>query len=69
MDRIAVSSTNLKDVGYDRARRVLEVGFHHGGVYQYFDVPESVAQGLFDASSKGQYLACYVKGTYRYEQL
>lgn len=38
MDRTPVSSTNLKSVGYDAVNRVLEIEFHDGGIYQYFNV-------------------------------
>lgn len=69
MDRIPVSSSNLRDVGYDPTGRVLEVGFKDGSVYQYFEVPASVAEGLLSASSKGGYLARNVKGRYRYVRL
>lgn len=34
MQRQPISSSNLKTVGYDADTQVLEIEFHHGGVYQ-----------------------------------
>lgn len=69
MYRQPVSSSNIANIGYDPASQVLEVGFNSGGVYQYYDVPASIYQGLMNASSHGSYLAKYVKGTYRYRRV
>jgi len=70
MQRTAVSSSNLASVGYDPARRVLEVEFLDGSIYQYFGVPESVYRGLMAASSHGSYLDTHVKkGGYSYQRV
>lgn len=70
MERISVQSSNLASVGYDSASHTLEIEFHHGGVYQYFNVPESVYDGLMSASSHGQYFDRNVKKAgYNYRQV
>ncbi|WP_276607243.1 KTSC domain-containing protein [Streptomyces sp. A0958] len=61
-----VRSSNLRSVGYDQAERVLEVAFHSGGLYRYENVPAEVHVALMMSSSKGGYLAQFVKGRYRY---
>jgi len=61
MDRESVYSSNLSSVGYDPSSQTLEVKFNHGGIYQYFNVPESVYNGLMNANSKGQYFDRNVK--------
>ena len=66
MVRTPVTSSNIQSIGYDPATQTLEVGFHHGGVYQYFGVPESEFKGLMAASSKGSFLAARIKGRFRY---
>lgn len=66
MQRQAVSSSNVASIGYDPTSTLLEVEFHDGNVYQYFDVPQQVFDGLVGAASVGQYLNAHVKGTYRY---
>ena len=57
---------SLAGFGYDDERRVLKVEFKNGSVYDYFDVPGQVFNGMKSASSVGQYLAQQVKGTFRY---
>ena len=69
MERISVDSSNLRSVGYDLRTSTLEVEFTNGSVYQYFDVPESVHEGLISSGSKGQYFNSFVKGVYRYARL
>ena len=39
MKRELVTSSNILELGYDEESRILEVVFHSGNVYQYFDVP------------------------------
>lgn len=53
MKREKVSSSNLASIGYDAANEILEVEFNHGGVYQYFDVPEDVCEELMNTDSHG----------------
>lgn len=69
MRRRPVSSSNLRSVGYDPETRVLEVEFHHGGVYQYFGVPASVYSSLMSVGSHGSYLHSHVKGVYPYTRI
>lgn len=66
MERQNVTSSNIKSVGYDKETNTLEVEFNNGGIYQYFDVPEQVAEALLAASSVGGYLASNVKNSYRF---
>ncbi len=66
MIRIPVTSSNITAIGYDEASRTLEIEFTSGAIYQYFDVPPAVHQGLMSASSHGSYLASSIKGEYRY---
>lgn len=66
MERIPVDSSNISSIGYDEDSSTLEIEFHSGAVYQYFDVPLNVYQGIMEAASKGQYLAQHIKGYYRF---
>lgn len=69
MERQSVSSSNVSSVGYDPASSTLEVEFLDGSVYQYFDVPQQIADGLVGAASVGSFLNQNIKGTYRYVKL
>ncbi|HUN14483.1 MAG TPA: KTSC domain-containing protein [Alistipes sp.] len=67
MERQYVSSSNIASIGYDFDNMILEVEFLSGAVYQYFDVPQSIYDGLMAADSHGKYFAAYIKkGGYRY---
>ncbi|MFK5604644.1 KTSC domain-containing protein [Haloferax volcanii] len=69
MNREPVSSSNLSSVGYDQSNQILEIEFHGGRVYQYFDVPSRVHQALMNASSHGKYFHRNIKDNYNYNQI
>jgi len=69
MQRKPVTSSNLAEIGYDEKRRVLEVLFKSGTLYQYFEVPPREYQALMQASSHGQYLNANIKGRFRYARV
>ena len=62
------SSSNVAAARYDLELLLLEVEFHNGGRYHYYDVPDQVAQRFDQADSKGQFLAANIKGHYRYSR-
>lgn len=65
MDRVPVSSSNLKSVGYDEISQILEIEFHsEGRIYQYSSVPKYRHEGLMNASSKGSYFHAYIRDKY-----
>ncbi|RFC34729.1 MAG: KTSC domain-containing protein [Candidatus Nitrotoga sp. LAW] len=59
-------SSNITRFAYDDTSYVLKVEFKNGGLYDYFDVPQHIFEGMRSAPSKGQYLAQQIKGAYRY---
>lgn len=67
MNRQFVNSSNLNSVGYDDG--VLEIAFHHGGTYQYFNVPSFIYSGLLSASSKGTYFHENIKNNYQHSRI
>lgn len=69
MKRQQVESSNLASVGYDAENEILEVEFNHGGVYQYFDVPENVYEELMNASSHGVYFSANIRNDYEYQKM
>lgn len=66
MNRIPVESSNISSIGFDEDSSTLEIEFHGGAVYQYFDVPFAVYEALLSSASKGQYYSQHVKGYYRF---
>lgn len=69
MQRTPVTSTNISSIGYDPRSATLEVEFTSGDVYQYFDVPEHLYNGLLQVASPGQFLNINViQYGYRYQK-
>lgn len=68
-ERRPVRSSNLREVGYDPATRTLEVTFHNGGVYHYYDVPAHLYRGLAGAASAGSFLHARIKSTFGYRRV
>lgn len=69
MDRQPVQSSNLRSIGYDRNINTLEIEFHSGGIYQYFNVPESIYLALMKAVSKGTYFHDNIQQRYKYKRI
>ena len=69
MNRESVSSSNLASIGYDSENEILEIEFNHGGIYQYYNVPESEYVALMDASSHGKYFSANIRNDYEYQKL
>jgi KTSC domain len=65
MDRIRVSSTNIRSIGYDEGSQTLEVEFKSGGIYDYAGVPKNVHQRFMAAPSKGRFFDSSIKDKYR----
>jgi len=69
MIRQPVSSSNIRSIGYDSESKTLEIEFLSGGVYQYFDVPESIYNELMSASSHGSFFHRYIRDQYRWANI
>ena len=67
--RIPVASSNIASVGYDAEKMILEIEFHHGAIYRYFDVPKEVYEGLINAPSQSAYFAHEIKEKYSYNKI
>jgi len=67
MELHQVESSVIAAVGYDDEQRVLEVRFHTGRIYHYFDVPRSSFEKLLAASSVGQYFNRVIRIRFRSE--
>ncbi|NAT79109.1 KTSC domain-containing protein [Dickeya fangzhongdai] len=64
MERITVNSSNLSSVGYDEESQTLEVEFNHGGIYQYYNVPENIYTDLMGAGSVGSFFSHNIRNVY-----
>ena len=69
MNWIPLSSSNLSRIRYDENTNTLEIEFQGGRIYQYFDVPVQIFEGLKSASSHGQFFSENIKGHFRYARV
>ena len=65
MRRERVKSSVILAIGYDARHRELEVEFHSGRIYRYFDVPRRVYETLLSTDSVGKYFNETVKPNHR----
>ena len=69
MKRATISSSSIASVGYNEENEILEIEFHHGAIYRYFNVPKEVFKGLMNAESKGSYFMYNIKNEYEAKQI
>lgn len=70
MNRIPVESSNLKSVGYDPESETLEIQFRaNDRVYQYYEIPQVVFNGLMAMKDKGFYLKHVIGNAYDYKEI
>jgi hypothetical protein len=67
--RTYVHSSNMASVGYDAEKQILEIEFHDGTTYQYFDVPKEIYEGLMSAGSIGSYFMHNIKNEFKYQKI
>ncbi len=67
MNRQAVSSSNIRSVGFDNG--TLEIEFNRGGIYQYYNVPETIYQSLIAAQSVGKYFQAHIKDVFQFSKI
>lgn len=66
MIRDPVGSSTIASIGYDEPTQTLEVEFHGGATYQYYNVSEETYNRLMQAPSKGQFLHYEIKRVHPY---
>lgn len=69
MEWTSVDSTNLADVKYVEETQTLTIRFTSGSEYEYYDVPQSVVDGLMGPGSKGEYFHQNIRGRFRYARI
>jgi len=67
--RVPLESSLLDWVCYDGARRQLQVRFHSGEGYLYFQVPSTCYYQLLEADSKGSYFNHQIRNRFPYQHL
>jgi hypothetical protein len=68
-EMIAVVSSQIASIGYDRDEAELYVTFNSGSTYVYMAVPSLVFAAMQKADSIGKFLNSQIKGTYEFRKL
>lgn len=61
---LPISSTMASAMGYDKQRKILQIEFNSGSVYQYADVEIETWQCFLNSDSKGKFFNKEIKGHY-----
>ena len=69
MNRTPVKSSNVKSIGYDPDKKILEVEFANGDVYRYLKVPENVHYSLMTSPSIGAAMHTLIRGKFKFEKV
>lgn len=65
MNRQPVESSNITAIGFENGS--LEVEFHNGRVYRYFDVSPEIYYAIIAAPSAGKAFNALVRNQFEYE--
>ena len=65
----SVSSSNIQGIGYDPETRTLEVQFHGGKHWRYFDVAPHAYQALMSADSVGKHFGTHIRSLHSGEEV
>ena len=63
MQRLPVSSSMAKSIGYDPFQSILEIEFTSGEVWQYLNVPHEVYKDMLTFSI-GKYFKAFINDKY-----
>jgi lysyl-tRNA synthetase class 2 len=62
-------STAIKAFDYDADKKLLNVSFGSGGVYQYHDVPPAIYKELMASPSVGQYFNAHIRDKFGFDRV
>lgn len=69
MEWITVSSSMMSKLRYDKDACALDIEWHGGRIFRYFEVPQDEFARLIQAPSKSQYFFEEMKSKYRCAQI
>lgn len=67
--RHVFQSTHINQAEYDPDTKILVMQFTNGSVYNYFDVPQTTVDTLFQTGSSQDYFNDHIKSRYRYMKI
>jgi len=67
--RVPLESTTLAWASYLPDQNLLQLGFHTGAIYDYFDVPSEIYRALLASESKGRYFNQHIRNVFQTQQV
>lgn len=64
-----VTSSAIVAINYNSDTLILRITFKDNSIYDYYEVPEIIAQQFLNAPSKGKYYAQYIKGRFNQQRI
>lgn len=62
-------SSRILKMSYIKSKKLLTITFNSGAIYEYYDVPMEVTDGIIQADSLGKYFDKNIKGIYNYRRV
>ena len=62
-------SSRILKMSYIESKKLLTITFNSGAIYEYYDVPMEVTDGIIQADSLGKYFDKNIKGIYNYRRV
>ena len=62
-------SSRILKRSYIKSKKLLTITFNSGAIYEYYDVPMEVTDGIIQADSLGKYFDKNIKGIYNYRRV
>lgn len=62
-------SSRILKMSYIKSKKLLTITFNNGSIYEYYDVPMEVTDGIIQADSLGKYFDKNIKGIYNYRRV
>jgi len=69
MERLSVKSRILRSVGYDGSKKILEIEFSSGYVYQYSGVPQKIYTDLMHSDEIGKFFSEKIRPKFQTRQV
>ena len=69
MERKRVNATNIRSVGYDAARQLLEIEFSSGSIVQYSGVSPEVHRRFKGAPSPGSFFQDQIEENFPFKRI
>ena len=64
INRISVTSSHIRSIGYDLESKTLEIEFKSGKSFFYYTIDEELYLDLMKAESKGKFYNKYIRGSF-----